>query len=106
MNLSEFGLKVAMEENAVQFVNETGLLDLQAFIKEPNCSNLRLLVHAPALYKVADREFGMAAQVDAATLAVFRWIFIRVHVVLHQLKDQGIRPEGVISPQIDQWPKV
>jgi hypothetical protein len=96
-----------MEENALQFINETGVQNVHAFISSPIRVNLGLLILAPALYMVAEHEFnGKAAEIDVTTLEVFRWIYVRAFVVLHQLKAQGSGPRGDIPPQADEWRKV
>ena len=96
-----------MEENALQFINETGVQNVLAFISNPIRVNLRLLTLAPALYAVAEHELdGKDAEINATTLEVFRWIYIRAFVVLHQLKTQGSGPGGDIPPQADEWQKV
>jgi hypothetical protein len=95
-----------MEENALQFINETGVHNVHAFISRPITVNLRLLIHTPALYAVAEREFNEEAQINATTLEVFRWIYVRAFVVLHQLMAQGSGPRGNIPPQVDDWQKV
>lgn len=96
-----------MHENALQFVNNTALQNLHTFILTPSRIYLRLLILAPALYAVADFEFnGKDARIDSATLAVFRWIYIRAFVVLQQLTARWSSPSVKISPQADDWQKV
>jgi hypothetical protein len=100
-------LQIAMEENALQFINGTAIENVYEFISNPVRANLKLIIHVPALYAVAEHEFnGTAAQIDATTLEVFRWIYIRAFVVLHQLKGQGSGPRGNISLGAEEWQKV
>jgi hypothetical protein len=90
---------MAMEENALQFINETGIEGVHAFISSPIRANLRFLIHAPALYAVANRQLNeKGAQINATTLEVFRWIYICTFVVFHQLTAQGSVPRGNIPP--------
>jgi hypothetical protein len=96
-----------MEENALQFINETGVENIHDFITSPIRANLPLLIPAPALHTVAECEFKAGhAQIDPTTLEVFRWIYVRAFVVLHQLKARGSVPRGDIPPQSDEWQKV
>ena len=96
-----------MEENALQFIIEMGIQNLRAFISSPISSNLRLLICAPALHAIAERELNdRSTQIDATTLEVFRWIYIRAFVVLHQLKDQGSVAGDNVPSQPDEWQKV
>lgn len=96
-----------MEENALQLMNGTAIESIYEFISDPIRANLKLIIHVPALYAVAEHEFnGMAAQIDATTLEVFRWIYIRAFVVLHQLMAQGSCPGGNILLQAEEWQKV
>lgn len=96
-----------MEENALQFINGTGLQNVRAFISNPTSNNLRLLNHCPALYAVTDQEInGRNARIDPTTLAVFRWIGIRTFVVLHQLTAQNPGLTENISLQANKWQKV
>src|SRR5580765_4947275 len=98
---------MSMEENALQFVNNTGLQNLHAFVLNLSNINLQLLIHTPALYAIAEFELnGKQAGIETTTLAVFRWIYIRAFVVLHQLTAQGIVPSGNIPAQADDWQKV
>ena len=95
-----------MEENALQLINRTGLRNLHGFILNPCSVNLRLLIPAPALFAVADHEFNKIAEIDPTTLEVFRWIYIRAFVVLHQLMGQGSAPMGTIAHRVDEYQKV
>ena len=98
--------QIAMEENALQFVNGTILPNIKEFIANATSVNLRLLVRVPVLYAVADHEFVERAGIHPTTLGVFRWIFIRAFVVLQQLMEQGSGPTENTLSQADMWQKV
>ena len=87
--------QMAAEENAVQLINERALENLQSFMSS---QRLELLTRIPVLYRVAEREFQMNSALDSMTLAVFRWIYIRVYVVLNQLKKMEVPLEKLRVP--------
>jgi hypothetical protein len=98
---------MAAEENAVQFLNETAITGLQAFVSNPVTENLSYLVYCPAIYNVAEQEFSMDSVIDTWTLAVFRWIYVRAFVVLGELSRYEA-PTSSASPlrMTDDWTKV
>jgi hypothetical protein len=96
---------MATEEIALQFINERALVRLHGFLSSPSPKTLDLLIHTPALYKVAEREFKIDSTLHGATLEVIRWLYTRVFVVLHQLKKHGLPSESVRTtpPQAEEW---
>ena len=80
---------MAAEENALQLLNEMVICGIRAFLSDPGQKNLSHLVHSPAVYKVAEREFRVTSAIDDTTLAVFQWLYVRAFVVLAQLSKYG-----------------
>lgn len=97
---------MAAEENALQLLNETALLGIKCFLSNPIQKNLFHLVHSPALYNVAVREFAVLSAINNPTLAVFRWIYVRAYVVLKALSKYGAPMPNSSPIQSDDWMKV
>ena len=102
-----FCVQIAADENALQFLNETAMSGVQAFLSNPVKNNLSRLVHCPAFYKVADWEFSMDSNIDKITLAVFRLVYVRAYIVLGQLTKYDAPAASAIPIRTeDQWMKV
>jgi hypothetical protein len=101
-------IQMSAEENALQFINETAIVNVRAFLANPIKKNMPYLVHCPAFYKVAKREFdNTQGSMNETTLAVFTWVYVRAFVVLGELSQHASPASNAMPDQeIVDWRKV
>lgn len=97
-------MQIAAEENALQLINNSAHHTLKAFLDAPSQLTASNLVLVPALHAVIEYEMSVDVTINPVTMALCRWLFRKVYVVMKSLCFYGL-PETVDVPE-KPWQEV